>query len=607
MAAPTYATDLNNIIEEMPNTTNWTLISSGGGGANSLTAPETDDFIQGTQCISRNPWTSANIRGMMYNSTQTIAADDSVFIWAKSDVTQALDNIAAGGLQVGIGSAIANLDFFYVDGSDTAVKGGWKAYAVDPTSTPSTSSGTATTVTAYFGFRWSVASSGPNKGFPYKIDAIRHGRSVTITEGASTSPASWPTLGAYSDDQTRRWGILQETDTGVTLMGIANWGSASTACYSRQTGGTVVFQDTLGFVTSSFTQVLINHASTDVAWTGVTFQALGTLNRGKFVMNATDDPVVVMDACNFLDIDTFAAEANTDLTDCLFDSCNEVAVKGGLVLGSQFLTPTVGTDSYALLWNSTADPDGELDNTVFSKGTNPHHAIEFIATTPTEITLRGIDFTGFSGTSTAAALNFLRTSGVTTVNLVGCTGTITAQVTGTHTVDFVIDPVTTTINVLDSDTKAVIQNAYVYLEATDGSGPLPFEDSVTVVRSGTTATVTHTAHGLLTGQKVLIEGTGAAHYFGIKTITYIGVNSYSYTTTASDADPTGVTSTGVLIAELTTAGGVADDLRSLSGDQPVTGWARKHTTSPYYKEGAISTTIDATNGKTVDVLLISDE
>ena len=67
MAAPSYTTDLVDIITDPAATTGWTLISSGGGGASSFSVPETDDYIQGNQSISRNPWTSVSIRGMVYN------------------------------------------------------------------------------------------------------------------------------------------------------------------------------------------------------------------------------------------------------------------------------------------------------------------------------------------------------------------------------------------------------------------------------------------------------------------------------------------------------------------------------------------------------------
>ena len=607
MAAPSYATDLNDVILEMASTTGWTLISSGGGGANSLTAPETDDFIQGNNCISRNPWTSTNIRGMVYNSAETIATDDAVFIWAKSDVTQALDTIAGGGLQALVGSGTGALDCYYVDGSDTAERGGWRCYAYDPTVTSSTQIGSPSGTTSYFGFRWDVPTAGPNKGFPYKIDAIRHGRGLTGTAGDSGTPASWTALATYADDGTRRWGIVQETDTGAEQQGIVNWGDGTTACYSRQTGGTVVFTDTLGFVATDFTQVNFDHGSSDIQWTGVTFTALGTANRGLFLADSTNNPPVILTSCVFNDIDTFGAESNTDLIGCTFNGCNEVTVKGGSIVGSRFLLPTVAADSYAVLYNEAADPDGEFDDTEFTKGTADHHAIEFGTTAPTTMTLRGIDFSGFSGTGNAAALNFLRTTGTTTVNLVDCTGTITAQVTGSHTVTFVIDPVALAVHVQNISGGAAITGARVYVLAAT-TGPLAFEDSVTITRVTTTATVAHTAHGLATNQWVKIEGAAQEEYNGGKQITKIDDNSYSYTVSGSPTTPaTGtIIATAIVIFGTTDGSGDISDTRSYSSDQDFTGHVR-HSSNPYYKTSPLSGTIDSVAGLPITVSLIPDE
>jgi len=91
MAAPSYTTDLTSIIDQNTgNTANFALVTDGGGGQNSLTAADTDDFIEGANCASRNPFSSST-RGILYdNGATTIASGDAVFIWAKADVAQAI-------------------------------------------------------------------------------------------------------------------------------------------------------------------------------------------------------------------------------------------------------------------------------------------------------------------------------------------------------------------------------------------------------------------------------------------------------------------------------------------------------------------------------------
>jgi len=95
---------------------------------------------------------------------------------------------------------------------------------------------------------------------------------------------------------------------------------------------------------------------------------------------------------------------------------------------------------------------------------------------------------------------------------------------------YVLDPVDTTVSVTDAATNAAIANARVLLLAASG-GDLPYNESVTIALDGTdglTCTVTHTAHGLESGNKVLIRGANDKIYNGIFAITKLTDNSYSY-------------------------------------------------------------------------------
>ena len=251
-----------------------------------------------------------------------------------------------------------------------------------------------------------------------------------------------------------------------------------------------------------------------------------------------------------------------------FDSCDAIdvgdaefknnVVTGGLevvadgaadLTGTSILLSAVAADAGALEWDPNEDPDGNLDSMIFSKGTNAHHAIEFGLSTPLTMTLRGIDFTGFNASNEQndSALNVLRTTGTVTINLVGCTGTITYKSAGAVVV-LVVDPVTTLINVKDSD-AVNLQNVRVLGEASDGTGDFPFEDVVTITRVGTTATVAHTAHGLDDNEIVVIRNAVEPEYNGPFTITNTSTNAYDYTVAGSPATPaTGtILSSGVII------------------------------------------------------------
>ncbi len=172
--------------------------------------------------------------------------------------------------------------------------------------------------------------------------------------------------------------------------------------------------------------------------------------------------------------------------------------------------------------------------------------------------------------------------------------------------------VTLSVNVKDLATKTNQQNARVYIRASDGTGDLPFEDSVTITRAGTVATVAHTAHGLATGEKVKILGitNKTEDNNGVHTITVTGANAYTYVTTDSGATTyTGsITSTGVLIEGLTDASGNISVSRAFSVNQPITGVVRKASASPRYKTFDLSgNTVDKDTGLSLNVNLILDE
>jgi hypothetical protein len=69
--------------------------------------------------------------------------------------------------------------------------------------------------------------------------------------------------------------------------------------------------------------------------------------------------------------------------------------------------------------------------------------------------------------------------------------------------------------------------------------------SVTITRSGTTATVTLNAHGYSVGAQVIISGASQAAYNGTKTILSVATNSFTYEVTGSPATPATGTITAV--------------------------------------------------------------
>lgn len=269
---------------------------------------------------------------------------------------------------------------------------------------------------------------------------------------------------------------------------------------------------------------------------------------------------------------------------------------------------TAGTG--ALNWNVNADPDGNIDGSSFTKGTAATHAIEFSDVVPSTMTIRNCDFSGYNASDSQndSTFYFADTAGTITVYLVGCTGNFTYRSAGA-TIVLVPDPVTLKITTVDADDQTPVTGSTVLAWVTDGTN-FPYKASVTITGAGTTATVSHTNHGLDTGDNVWIEGPDQENYYGAYTITKINDNSYSYTTaeTITVTPATGtITSTFCFINGLTDSNGEITDSRVVSSDQDFAYRARKSTVSPLYRSSSGTNTVDSQLGREITVNLISDE
>lgn len=185
----------------------------------------------------------------------------------------------------------------------------------------------------------------------------------------------------------------------------------------------------------------------------------------------------------------------------------------------------------------------------------------------------------------------------------------------TPTVDNVNGSTVTINNTVSVSVNAVdglgspIEGARVLLEAASG-GTLPVDASVSITRSASTATVTHTSHGLATGNKVAIRGANQTEYNGIKTITVTGANTYTYTVSSPlpTTPATGtITSTSVVLEGLTdSSGNITDGSFNYASVQPVSGVVRRGTNTPRYRSTPISGSITAA-GFNSTVTMVSDE
>lgn len=611
----TYGTDLITIADADTLATwanEFTPYSLGG-----TPALDGENYIQGVNCISQTTGTKTGLNfSIAYNAGADISAQfntgDVILVWHFYAVGPNLVDYATGGLRVGIGSSLTALNSYTTGGSNFGRNpyGGWQNVAVDPTRTADfTDGGGNGGAWQYFGVI-AYTINAISKGTPHAVDAIRRGRGEIWASGTTCNFSGMATYNDYNDvtNGYNRFGLFSYQNGIYLWKGLMNIGRTGGSASFSDSNKTIIIDDAAKTYLS-FNKVQINNASTTVTWSNIAFVAIGTEAPGQFVM--VDNATVSMDGCLFVRMDTFKFLSNASIFGTTFQACKSVTGGGGTFTNSKVLQSTVtGSTSAAFIWDETIDTNGKLDGMEFSKGPGSHHAIGFGPSIPNSITLRDITFSGFNAANNLddSTLYFSGTTGTTTVNLVGCSGTITYATAGTEVL-LVADPVTTEIITKDADTQNTISGVTVLCWVTDGSN-FPYQDSVTITGSSTTAVVHHVGHGLNTNDDIWIEGVTDENYYGAYPITKINDDYYSYTTvdTITESPALGSpTATFCFLNGYTDALGTISDSRVVGVDQPIAYRARKSTTSPLYRGSAGTDTVDSLLGLTITVNLISDE
>ncbi|MBU2613390.1 hypothetical protein KJ925_02960 [Patescibacteria group bacterium] len=557
-----------------------------------------------------------------YGSNVSWTSGNYFFVWGVFLPAGAVDTLVNGGLRTIVGSDITtNYKAFYVGGNDFGryPYGGWMNFVFNPEGTADDSAGSVPN-TAYRWVGLGIKCISPiSKGSPIGLDVIRYGRGDLRVVGTD---ATFTGMASANDASAARWGLFQEQAGSYLWKGLITLGYGGSTTFS-DSNKSIVIDDTRK-VSSTFNKIEIRNTSSSITWANISFVALGTVSRGS--VECVDNATVSMTSCIFTNMDAFTFQAATSALDCTFRRTNAVTAPGSNLSGSIFETPTVAADASAVIWNTTTNTDGYLDNTTFSMGANAHHAIQLGATgaipgTDGNITLRGITFTDFSTSDQVdGSVILLADTGedvAWVINVVSCSGIVSIKKTRTgDSYTVVVNPRTVTVTTKDIDGNAV-GSANVFLKAASGgSGILPVSATVnTITRVSTTATATHAAaHNMLSGDKVFIQGANQEEYNGVFTIIRTGDTTYTYTIVDPGTDATGtLTATFVFLKGTTHATtGILSMSRVITADQNVTGWARKHSTPPSYtppnyKTSNITGTVLSSQNFDTTVLLISDD
>jgi len=546
------------------------------------------------------------------DSTARSIAGEHLRVWVNTINTPYMEDEAGGGYELYVFDG-TNTDYYTIFGSDT-YPGGWFNAVVDCS--------LFTTVTDANVDRWGIranhTSNGKNAVNTW-IDYFRYMDGYYITGGTTGDKVRLSDVATADKGTTTLYGygITEEFEDVYFGSGEIQLGNGATTTYFEMDGDVLVFTDKP--VADGLYAINGNGSGADILIVNSTIKASGTgdNNRPDIDM-VTDSPgtVSIVDTV-FIRGGTFDFTSGQTITGCTFNDCEQITPGGADLTESavQGYEGTAGTA--ALLYDVNADPDGELDNMYFEKGAATTHAIQFDATnTPTTITLRGIDFSGYNGSNgqNDSTLYFPSTTKSYTVNLVGCTGNVSYRVGTGGSVSLVSDPVTTGVTVYDGGTSppTLLSGARVLVycsEYVSGAG-FPYQESVTITGSGTTATVDHTGHGLATNDNVVIRGANEDVYNGAYQITVSDVDTYTYTTneTIGTTPATGtITSTFAFINTTTDGSGYASDSRVVGDDQPIIGWVRKSSSSPYFQQGDIVGSVDSVDGVNFTIQMSRDE
>jgi len=614
-------------------------------GTANAQASETAIQLQGANCAATGhsgsvgptaPSAINEFRGCYTTVTSFTRTDMHVHVWMRD--LYPIRNVNVGGVSAYIfGTSEA---IYYATGLDRGYAGGWFHFVLnlDPTDRPAASLGTAPSANiTRVGYCGNISVS---KGEDFLqncyFDAIRRGtggQGITLYGGTSGDRL---TFGNCATADTAYYGLFRNVGGAFFIEGPITWGTAAQTTYLQEslqtlnfanltvnngTGGNTIVPS----VASDYYRIILADGTTGVTnidFTDVTFKGVSRAVPFRFTANlGTGDAYTSLRTAyvfgEVITLNTLCTSSGDSFIEC------QTIIPGGITLSSpsfsncDAVTLTATNDAITSgivsLHNTatgvafiTTNDLAKISDTAFDNTGGAGHAIELTAAGT--YTFTGNTFTGYGADASNNAAIYNNSGGAVTINIAGGGGTPTYRNGAGASTTIVAGAVTVKVTAI-TDAGTPIQNARVLLRASDGTGPFPFDETVTIVNSGTTATVTHATHGMATGDYVQISGASLAANNGVFQITVTGAGTYTYTMGSSPgSSPTGtIKATFVALYGLTDVNGEISTSRVYASAQPVTGWTRKSTSSPFYKEGILTGSVSNTAGLTLTGVMVSDE
>lgn len=454
----------------------------------------------------------------------------------------------------------------------------------------------------YFAFQGSWIVGGA-KSENLAFDAIDVGRGLIMT--GNTPDGEFEDFQSSDEGTlTNRWGVVYSKNGILYCVGKLTVGSATATSFTDTGVVNMVFPD--GYVDSGDLGELydLQNASTDVFLS--TSQLIG---GGSATTAETRPSLTVTGTTGAFEADgmirrNYEAITFTSVCDVHnVDIQQELLTQASCDLYDSTIRTTSLT-SIACLQDPTFGETTDLYNCEFIQA-GAGHAIEI--DTAGDYDFNDLVFTGYGADTTdSAALDVTVATGTVNITVLGGS-TPTFKKTAGSTVNLITGTVTVLVHAIDATDFTDVLGARVFLYAASG-GDLHSEVSVSIARSGSTATVTHSSHGLSNGDKVWIAGASEQEYNGVFAISNVLASSYDYTVTGTPSTPeTGATSTYVILDGDTDSNGeVKDTAFSYTSDQPIGGVVRKGTAVIRYRTGPIVGDIVST-GYSYTAVMIRDE
>ena len=598
---------------------------------------DTEIFYEGT--ASAGQYVTSTIDGLLYDYTTATDLSNNVFYFLiNCGIVGLLDTKTNGGFRIRFtGATVTDWFEVYVAGSDSwpaSFSGGWTLFVVDIEDARSTAvtngwtNGTtpATTAIQRVGYAAITGGTMPRMVDNTWMDAmyrLADGNPAIIVEGRNAGTTDWDWDDVVTEMVTAESPVARYSDGGaITLSGPVQFGINDTSTHAFTATNKVILWDNQEYAPSDlygFSALGNSGGTTNITMgvktgtgddatgaQGCTISAASTGARWAMDFDDANVDGVNLYGCNFIHGGAFLLnDPAVSVISSFYIDCSSALVSNSEQLRISVVNANTA-DGVAFM---TTDDIGDIvySSFQFSDG----HAIELTTPRVASQTSKGNLFAGYGTTTSNDAAVYNNTAGAVTIT-VTASGDSPTYRDGTSASTTIIAGAVTVQATAALKDGTPVENARVFLKASDNTGPFPFEETVTsITRSTTTATVTHTAHGLATNDKIYLEGITdkTEDNWRIIQVTVTGANTYTFTTTDSGStNYTGtIKCTFVALNGLTNASGILSTSRVYSTDQPVVGWTRKSTSSPLLSEGVLVGSVDSASGFSGTAVMLADE